>query len=89
MFVHENSCLIKIINNMIECTINGKSAALNLSNEQLQVLVSGKFGDGCLSTPKTCMDNSMYMGILYIWLYLCFNKMVLIRSEPCAHSFII
>lgn len=41
MFVHENSCLIKIINNMIECTINGKSAALNLSNEQLQVLVSG------------------------------------------------
>ena len=32
---------------MIECTINGKSAALNLSNEQLQVLVSGKFGDGC------------------------------------------
>lgn len=60
MFVHENSCLIKIINNMIECTINGKSAALNLSNEQLQVLVSGKFGDGCLSTPKTCMDNSMY-----------------------------
>ena len=47
MFVHENSCLIKIINNMIECTINGKSAALNLSNEQLQVLVSGKFGDGC------------------------------------------
>ena len=60
MFVHENSCLIKIINNMIECTINGKSAALNLSNEQLQVLVSGKFGDGCLSTPKTCVDNSMY-----------------------------
>ena len=40
MFVHENSCLIKNYNNMIECTINGKSAALNLSNEQLQVLVS-------------------------------------------------
>lgn len=45
---------------MIECTINGQSAALNLSNEQLQVLLTGKFGDGNLSTPKTCVDNSMY-----------------------------
>lgn len=41
-------------------TNNGQSAALNLSNEQLQVLLTGKFGDGCLSTPKTCKDNSMY-----------------------------
>lgn len=46
---------------MIECTINGQSAALNLSNQQLQVLISGKFGDGCLTTPKTCVDNSIYM----------------------------
>lgn len=38
----------------------GQSAALNLSNEQLQVLLTGKFGDGCLTTPKTCIDNSMY-----------------------------
>ena len=38
----------------------GQSAALNLSNEQLQVLLTGKFGDGCLTTPKTCVDNSMY-----------------------------
>lgn len=45
---------------MIKCTINGQSAALNLSNEQLQVLVSGKFGDGHLYTPKTCKDNSIY-----------------------------
>lgn len=40
--------------------INGQSAALNLSNEQLQVILTGKFGDGCLSTPKTCIDNSLY-----------------------------
>ena len=26
---------------------NGQSAALNLSNEQIQVLLTGKFGDGC------------------------------------------
>lgn len=45
---------------MINCTINGKSATLNLSNKQLQVLLTGKFGDGCLSTPKTCKDNSLY-----------------------------
>lgn len=41
-------------------TNNGQSAALNLSNEQVQVIVSGKFGDGCISTPKTCVDGSMY-----------------------------
>ena len=45
---------------MINCTINGKSATLNLSNKQLQVLLTGKFGDGYLSTPKTCKDNSLY-----------------------------
>lgn len=45
---------------MIKCTINGQSAALNLSNEQLQVILTGKFGDGSISTPKTCVDNSMY-----------------------------
>lgn len=39
---------------MINCTINGKSATLNLSNKQLQVLLTGKFGDGYLSTPKSC-----------------------------------
>lgn len=44
----------------MNCTINGQSAALNLSNEQLQVILTGKFGDGCLSIPKTCKDNSMY-----------------------------
>lgn len=31
---------------MINCTINGKSATLNLSNKQLQALLTGKFGDG-------------------------------------------
>ena len=41
-------------------TNNGQPATLNLSNEQLQVIVSGKFGDGCISTPKTCVDGSMY-----------------------------
>lgn len=44
----------------MESTKNGKSAALSLSNEQLQVILTGKFGDGCLSTPKTCVDNSLY-----------------------------
>lgn len=39
---------------------NGQSAALNLSNEQLQVILTGKFGDGSLTTPKTCTDNSLY-----------------------------
>lgn len=24
------------------------------------MLLTGKFGDGCLSTPKTCKDNSLY-----------------------------
>ena len=44
----------------MESTKNGQSAALNLSNEQLQVILTGKFGDGCLSTPKSCVDNSLY-----------------------------
>ena len=45
---------------MVKCTINGKSAALNLNNEQLQVLISGKFGDGYLCTPKTAKSNSKF-----------------------------
>lgn len=45
---------------MKKCTVNGQSAALNLSNEQLQVILTGKFGDGSISTPKTCIDNSIY-----------------------------
>lgn len=44
----------------MECINNRQSAALNLTNEQLQVILTGKFGDGCLSTPKTCVNNSMY-----------------------------
>jgi len=31
---------------------NGQSAAGTLSNEQLQVLITGRFGDGCLMTPS-------------------------------------
>lgn len=42
-------------------TQNGQSAALNLSNEQLQVILTGRFGDGTLSTPKTCVDKSLYI----------------------------
>lgn len=45
---------------MVKCTINGKSAALNLNNEQLQVLISGKFGNGYLCTPKTAKSNSKF-----------------------------
>lgn len=29
-----------------------KSESLNLTNEQLQVLVSGKFGDGCIKLQE-------------------------------------
>lgn len=36
----------------MECINNRQSAALNLTNEQLQVILTGKFGDGCLSTLK-------------------------------------
>lgn len=32
----------------------------NLSNQQLQVLLTGKFGDGHLTTPKTNLSNSKY-----------------------------
>lgn len=42
------------------CTNVGQSAALNLSNEQLQVILTGKFGDGSISIPKTCKDHSVY-----------------------------
>ena len=45
---------------MINCTINGKSATLNLSNKQLQVLLTGKFGDEYLSTPKYPVDCYNY-----------------------------
>lgn len=44
----------------MEYTNIGQSAAFDLNNNQLQVLLSGKFGDGCLSTPKSCKDNSLY-----------------------------
>ena len=30
------------------CMSNGQSAVTQLSNNQLQVLLTGKFGDGCL-----------------------------------------
>lgn len=52
--------VLLISKNFNMSTNNGQSAALNLSNEQLQVILTGKFGDGCLSTPKTCVDNSIY-----------------------------
>lgn len=38
----------------------GQSAALNLNNEQLQVLLTGKFGDGCLVVPRSENSNSYY-----------------------------
>ena len=39
---------------------NGQSAALSLSNNQLQVVLTGKFGDGCLETPKDINSESKY-----------------------------
>lgn len=58
-------------------TNNGQSAALNLSNEQLQVILTGKFGDGCLSTPKTCKDTSMYLTNCIYEEYIDFKKELL------------
>lgn len=62
---------------MIKCTVNGQSAALNLTNEQLQVLVSGKFGDGNLSIPKTPTSNSHYSTNCVHREYLEFKKQLL------------
>lgn len=39
---------------------SGQSAALNLSNEQLQVILTGKFGDGNIYTPRSCKNTSVY-----------------------------
>ena len=48
---------IKILENMIELN-NGQSAALNLSNNQLQVLLTGVFGDGSIFK---CNSNINYV----------------------------
>lgn len=47
--------------------VNGQSAALNLSNEQIQVLLTGKFGDGCLvKTPASVMYTACCIHQEYI-----------------------
>ena len=47
--------------------VNGQSAALNLSNEQIQVLITGKFGDGCLiKTPMSVMYSACCIHEEYI-----------------------
>ena len=56
---------------------NGQSAALDLSNEQLQVLLTGKFGDGCLSTPKNKDSNSNYLTNCIYKEYLEYKKELL------------
>lgn len=66
----------------------GQSAALNLSNEQLQVLLTGKFGDGCLTTPKTCVDNSMYSSNCIHEEYIDF-KMKLLGNLAASKSCIL
>lgn len=40
---------------------NRQSAACNLSNQQIQVLLTGKFGDGCLVTPNKLNVNYNYL----------------------------
>lgn len=47
----------------------GQSAALNLNNEQLQVLLTGKFGDGCLVVPRSENSNSYYLNKYYVDCY--------------------
>lgn len=47
--------------------VNGQSAALNLSNAQIQVLITGKFGDGCLiKTPLSVMYSACCIHEEYI-----------------------
>lgn len=36
----------------------GNQQLLSLSNNQLQVILTGKFGDGCLETPKDINNES-------------------------------
>lgn len=50
---------------------------LDLTNEQLQVLVSGKFGDGCLTSPKNVNSNSNYVTNCKYKEYLEFKKKLL------------
>lgn len=38
----------------------GNQQLCNLNNNQIQVLLTGKFGDGCLTTPKNSNSNSQY-----------------------------
>lgn len=44
---------------------NGQSAVLNLSNEQLQVLISGKLGDGCFQKHPTCIDYNFITNCIH------------------------
>lgn len=62
---------------MQKCTINGQSAVLNLTNEQLQVLVSGKFGDGSLNTPRSEKSNATFSTNCIHEEYLKFKKHLL------------
>jgi hypothetical protein len=62
---------------MQKCTINGQSAVLNLTNEQLQVLVSGKFGDGSLNTPRSEKSNATFSTNCIYEEYLKFKKHLL------------
>ena len=38
----------------------GQSEAFNLNNNQIQVLLTGKLGDGCLTIPKSSTTQSHY-----------------------------
>lgn len=60
---------------------------LDLTNEQLQVLVSGKFGDGCLTTPKNINSNSKYVTNCKYEEYLLFKKNLL--GTLCGNNNII
>jgi hypothetical protein len=50
---------------------------LNLTREQLQVLLTGKFGDGCLTTPKNEFSNSKYSTNCIYKEYLEFKQQLL------------
>lgn len=63
---------------------NGQSAALSLSNDQLQVILTGKFGDGCLETPKDSNNESKYSTNCIYAEYLQFKKDLL--GKLCTGS---
>lgn len=57
---------------------------LNLNDEQIQVIISGKFGDGYLTIPKDSLQKSIYKTNCKFEEYLIFKKNLL--GSLCEHN---